>query len=116
MLDKDIVVSKMRERGFTVISYAVNSKSNTEYERITSINFISEAVNLKENSKRTYIPCYSCIINLQKEEFELIYAVPGSINVLRTPKCGSVLSDEHFDKICSKFEMHVRTLYRYFGN
>ena len=108
MLSKEQVIEKMSERGFTVSSYAM------EYGNIIGIHFMSEP-QCREGSKRIYTPAIGCNVDLKKEEFELVYAVPFSINVLRTPKCGSIMNDDHFDKLCMKFEEHAHILYRYFG-
>lgn len=109
MLDKDKVIEKMSERGFSVMSYSMKDSHIIE-----AIYFVSEPI-LRKNSSRIHTPSIGCNVHLEKEEFELMYAVPCSINVLRTPKCGSLMSDNHFDKLCSKFEEQAHILYRYFG-
>ena len=108
MLNKEQVIEKMSERGFTVSSYAM------EHDNVIGIHFMSEP-QCREGSNRTYIPAIGCNVDLKKEEFELVYAIPYSINKLSTPKCGSLMNDDHFDKLCIKFEEHAHILYRYFG-
>lgn len=105
MLDKDQLIEKMSERGFTVMSYSMK-----DTHIIEAIYFISEPL-LQANT-----PSIGCNVHLEREEFELMYAVPASINVLRTPKCGSIMSDKHFDKIYGKFETQAGVLYKYFGS
>lgn len=104
MLDKDQVTEKMSERGFTIMSYSM--KPNNVIE---AIYFVSDPL-LEAGT-----PSIGCNVHLENEEFELMYAVPGSINVLRTPKCGSIMSDKHFDRICGKFETQASLLYKHFG-
>lgn len=109
MLDKDKVIEKMSERGFSVMSYSMKHNNIIE-----AIYFVSEPV-LRDNSSRIHTPSIGCNVHLESEEFELMYAVPTSINVLRTPKCGSLMNDDHFNRLCAKFEEQAQILYRYFG-
>lgn len=107
MLDKDMVIAKMKERGFYMASCGMSG------DNIISIDFSANEVCRKDGT--TQVPPFVCKVNLVKEEFEMFYAVPHSINVLRTPVCGSVMNDEHFQRIFVKFEDAVRVLYREYG-
>lgn len=62
------------------------------------------------------VPPYSCIVYPETKEFELTYVVPYSINILKTPKCGSIDNNDHFDRICHKFDSAVQALYHTFGD
>ncbi len=106
MLDKDIIIAKMKERSFSMAYCGMSG------DEIISIDFISEEVCRRG---KTWVPPFICKVNLAKEEFEMCYTVPHSINVLRTPVCGSVMNDDHFQRIFVKFENAVRVLYREFG-
>lgn len=108
MLDRKEVEAKMAERGFSVMSYGIN---NGNY---ISIHFISEEKNF-DNSNRVRVPPFACNVDLVNETFELAYVIATSVNTLRSAKCGSVMNDSHFSKICAKFEDQVYVLYRYFG-
>ena len=105
MLDKNLVETKMHERGFSVSSYGMSG------EKHIAIHFSAN----ESNNTRFKIPPYGCNIDLVNETFEFLYLVPHSINVLRTPKCSSLMNDAHFDNICAKFESQVSVLYKYFG-
>lgn len=104
MLDKDKVIEKMSERGFSVMSYSMKNGNVIE-----AIYFVSEPL------LEAHTPSIGCNVHLESEEFELMYAVPTSINVLRTPKCGSLMNDKLFDRICGKFETQAMLLYKHFG-
>lgn len=102
MLDENIVKDKLHERGFTINAYGRDAG-----DRTITIYAITDPRN--EYS-------YGCTVHLKTEEFELNYAVPKSINVLQTPKCGSFLNDDHFMRILRKFEPQVEVLHRAFGD
>jgi hypothetical protein len=107
MLNKDQLIEKMSERGFTVMSYSMKPCNVIE-----TIYFVSEPL-LRD--KGISIPSIGCNVYMETGDFEFMYAVPASINVLRTPKCSPVDSDKHFDKICGKFELQASVLYKHFG-
>ena len=106
MLDKQVVIDKMKEHKFIVYAYIGKTK----------IQFISSHmydIFYKENtSARKRIPIINIIVDLEKDEFVCIYNVSESLNTLNTPSCGSFLNDEHFDSIVSKFEVHAKWLER----
>src|SRR5690606_37488287 len=105
---KKEVVNKMEERGFT------------EYSTIgkTKIHFVSSHMydvfyNEKTRPRaRERVPIINIIVDLEKDEFQCIYNIKESINTLSTPFCGSVLNDEHFDRIVGKFESHAKWMER----
>jgi len=107
MLNKQEVIDKMKERGFTI--YANIGK--------TKIQFISSHmydIHYKENtSLRDRIPIINIIVELEYDEFQCIYNINESINTLNTGICGSILNDKHFDNIVCKFESHAKILERY---
>jgi len=104
MLNKELVIEKMKERGFTV--YANIGK--------TKIQFISSHmydIHYKENTSiRKRIPIINIIVDLEKDEYYGIYNIKESINTLNLPVCGSVLNDKHFDSNVCKFESHAKLL------
>lgn len=104
MLNREEVIQKMSERGFSTTA------TTRQNDKITSIHFISEPT----GNLRTYTPSFGCIVHLEKEEFELMYSVPCSINILKTPSCGAFMNDEHFDRLYIKFANQVRILHKYF--
>ena len=106
VLDKDTIIAKMKERSFSMAYCGMSG------DEIISIDFISEGVCQRG---KTWIPSFICKVNLVKEEFEMLYTVPHSINMLRTPVCGSVMNDDHFERILTKFENAVHVLYRELG-
>lgn len=109
MLDANQVIEKMSERGFTQMSRGMRGNETI------SIYFVSEPT-LRTNGQDIHIPSIGCNVFLETEEFELMYAVPQSINVLRTAnKCGSFMNDKHFDNLCGKLENQAGVLYRAFG-
>lgn len=106
MLDKQQVEDKMKERGFTPYSYIEKTK----------IQFVSshmyDMYYKEKTPPRKRIPVINVIVNLETEEFQCIYCIPGSINTLNTPTCGSVMDDEHFNRIVGKFETQAKWLER----
>jgi len=102
MLDKEIVIKKMQERGFTVYAHM----------NLNWIHFISN--HMYETNRRKE-PVINIIVDLEKDEFKCIYNVHMSINTLNTPTCGSVLNDNHFDSIVGKIETHAKWLERITG-
>jgi len=109
MLDKDKVIEKMSECDFTVASYSMGPN-----DTIKAIHFQSEPFIRRG---KVLIPSFGCNIYLEEDEFEFKYIVPGSINILCTPKCSSFesMNGDHFKRIYVKFEDQVRILYRAFG-
>ena len=107
MLNKQEVINKMQERGFTI--YANIGK--------TKIHFISSHmydIHYKEDTPlRKRIPIINIIVDLEKDEFYGMYNIKESINTLNTGTCGSILNDKHFDNIVCKFESHAKILERY---
>jgi len=107
MLDKQELIHKMQERGFTV--YANIGKAK--------IQFISSHmydIHYKENTlPRKRIPIINIIVDLEYNEFECIYNINESTNTLNTGICGSILNDKHFDNIVGKFESHAKILEKY---
>ena len=97
MLDKDQVIAKMHERGFTESMRSVKNR----YEPV-SITFCT--MNLDGTD-------ISCTVHLENETFSFIWCVPYSINKLSTPDCGSFFNDEHFHRLYRKMLKHVRILY-----
>jgi hypothetical protein len=98
MLDKDKVIEKMEERGFTVYAHMGNS----------SIQFVSAHMytTSKKRTKRES-PVINIIVDLEKDEFSCFYNIDNSINTLQAPPCSPVLDNKHFDGIVSKFEAHA---------
>lgn len=106
MLNKELIRDKMKERGF--ITYATIGDSK--------IQFISEHmynIHYEENTPvRQRKPVINIIVDLEKEEFQCIYNINKSIDSLTSPYCGSVLNDNHFDNIVSRFESEAKWLSR----
>jgi hypothetical protein len=107
MLDKNIVEEKIKERGF--VTYASIGK--------TKIQFISEHMyqhqeNKEKASWRDKKPTINIIVDLEKDEFTCIYNINNSFNTLNCPSCGSVLNNDHFDRIVCEFELQAKWLER----
>ena len=104
MLDKELVINKMKERGFII--YANIGK--------TKIQFISSHMYNTHNEEnkplRKKMPIINIIVDLEYDEFYGIYNIKESINTLNLPVCGSVLNDNHFDSKVCKFELHAKLL------
>jgi hypothetical protein len=101
MIDKEILIDKMKERGFEQYSF-----SNSASKMIFMLN-----QNIKYG--RFDVPRYTIEVNLEDEKFKASYIVPFSVNIITTGWCGSVMLDNHFDNITSKFEMHTSILNKY---
>jgi hypothetical protein len=110
-LNKDTVIQKMRERNFTVYATMGNSKEGTNKIHFVSAHMYDFSYNDRVRP-RDRVPVINVIVDLEKDEFECIYNVPGSINMLNTPTCGSVMNDEHFDRIVCKFESQAKWMSR----
>ena len=104
MLQKEIIEEKMKERGFTVYAHI----GDTKIQFISSHMFNSKY--FIDVPKREQRPIINIMVDLNKDEFECRYNVNNSINILKTPKCGSVLNDKHFDSIVCKFEAQAKWL------
>ena len=102
-MNEQLLLDLMNKRGFSQCARAYTNNGSV----VQSITFLTE---FNEDK-----PTYSCTVYLESREFELFYAIPCSINKLVTPKCGSVLNSEHFDRIRNKFEQQVNVLHKCFG-
>ena len=96
MLDEKQVIEKMRERGFSETMRSVKNG----YDPVT-ITFCTMRLDDTD---------IACTVNLVDETFKFDWCVPGSINRLTTPDCGSFFNDEHFHKLYRKMLKHVRIL------
>ena len=96
MLDEKQVIEKMRERGFSETMRSVKNG----YDLVT-ITFCTMRLDDTD---------IACTVNLVDETFKFDWCVPGSINRLTTPDCGSFFNDEHFHKLYRKMLKHVRIL------
>lgn len=103
MIDKQYMINIMEQRGFTPSSYGGN----------TVINFISKEIHDINNNPRRH-PIINIRVWLDSEEFQGIYCVGTSINTIQTPKCGSILLDDHFDRIIMKLEDQARIMELYY--
>lgn len=104
MLDVDEIVDKMEERGFT--KYATLGGDKIQF--VSSHMYDSSYFD--RTPKRERLPIINVIVDLNKDEFECQYNLDRSINMLKTPICGAVLNDEHFDRIVSQFESQAKWL------
>lgn len=109
VLQRDIVVEKMKERGFTVYAAMGDTKIHFVSERMYDFSYESRVL------PRNRVPVINVVVNLTNDEFECTFNVPSSINQLRCGPCGSVMSDDHFDNIVAKFESHAKWLSRLVG-
>lgn len=100
MVDKAVIIKKMKQRGFT------ESVRGMTGDSVNTITFIIE------NAKKAPI---FCTVTLANEHFQFYYVVPRSANQLQSPDCGSVMDDNHFDMIYSKLEEQAAVLNRYFS-
>lgn len=106
MLDKSLVIQKMKERGFTVYASMGGTKIHFVSEHMYDTSY-ENRVPLRER-----IPVINIIVDLEKDEFKCIYNLNKSIDTLNSPSCGSVMNDDHFNKIVSKFESEAKWLAR----
>ena len=102
ILNKDEVIQKMEERGFTKTSFT------TQGEDVVEIRF---ATRFSEDSVTI-----CCSVDLVKGEFKLQYAIPCSINFLSTPSCGSFMDDKHFNNMFKKISIQAALLDDFFNN
>lgn len=100
-MTKQEAEAKLYERGFSVNAYGRDKDNNT--------------ISIYAGTDPMGPFSYGCNVFLNTDEFELKYAVPKSINILQTPKCGSFLDDDHFARIQRKFVPQVEALYNAFG-
>lgn len=103
MIDKQYMINIMEQRGFTPSSY----------DGYTVINFISKEMYDINNNPRRH-PIINIKVWLDSEEFQGIHCVRNSINTIQTPKCGSILLDDHFDRIIMKLEDQSRIMELYY--
>ena len=106
-MNKDIVIEKMRNRGY---SRVLENRNN--FDETVSITFIYNPTEY-DKTKRFPVPMYNVTVWLEDLEFQFMYAIPSSINKLISPKCGSFMNDEHFDKLAMKFERDSAILDKY---
>lgn len=99
-MDKQSIEIKMQEYGFLF-----NMESRKD-GNITALHFMSEPSAVQ--------PQYGCTIYPETYEFEFTYSIPGGIR-LSTPKCSPFQNEDHFDKICARFESAVRALHAEFN-
>ena len=111
VMDRQTIINTMKDRGFTLNMEYRDGKGNT-----TTYDFMSEPIYHGYDKDKIVIPSYSCTIYPDTGEFQFTYAVPKSINKLSTPKCGSFENENHFYRICSRFNNAVRVLYHEFGD
>ena len=104
MLDKNEVVEKMKERGFTVYAYIGSTKIQFISSHIYDTEYIFNT------PKRKRVPVINILIDLEKDEFQCRYNASRGLNYLLSPKCGSVLNDKHFDRIVGDFESDAKLL------
>lgn len=105
-MNKETVIAMMKERDFQYDLEIRHGKDKT-----LKYCFHSSPVYSRHHKDIVIIPSYSCNVYPDTEEFELAYIVPGSINILKTSKCGSVNNNDHFARICHKFGIAVQELY-----
>ena len=104
-LDKETVVKKMGERGFVV--YSQNGSS--------IVHFVSKhmyELAYKEPVKKTQYPVINIIVDIENDKFQCLYQLEKSLTQLKTPKCGSVMNDAHFDRIVGQFETEAKWMAR----
>ena len=105
------IMDIMKEREFIFTMEARDGKGKT-----IAYYFLSKCEYHRHHKDQIVIPPYNCIVYPESGEFKFAYAVPKSINVLETPKCGSFENNDHFYNICTKFDNSVRVLYQAFGD
>ena len=89
MLDSKLVIEKMKERGFEVVS--------TNGENI--INLISNT----NSNQLIQVPRVNVVLDIKKNEFSFIYVQRNSINFLESDTCGSIMNDKHFNSLLKSF-------------
>lgn len=102
MLNKEEVIQKMEERGFSKVSHATQGEDIVEIRFATK--FLEDSVTI------------CCSVDLIKGEFKLQYAIPCSINFLSTPSCSSFMNDKHFDNLFKKISIQAALLDDFFDN
>ena len=105
MLNKDELVMLMEKRGFDLHIHSSDGKR---------FQFLTKYPNLLQPA-RIRVSTISIKVDLVTKEFECVYMVPYSLNMLSTPKCGPITDDKHFDCIVAKFESHAAILERFIG-
>lgn len=111
-MDRDKIMEIMKEREFTFNLETRDGKGNT-----TAYYFMANPVIYQRNRRNIVMtPSYSCAIYPDTGEFEFTYAVPHSINELKSPKCSPFESDDQFYRISNAFERAVKVLYQAFEN
>jgi len=103
---KEIIIEKMKERGYSKL---LETRNNND---LINISFIFET-DEKQNKSLFPIPSYTVTVWVNDEEFQFCYGIPSSINKLVSPKCGSFMNDEHFDRLAMKFEKEASIIQRY---
>lgn len=107
-MKKEQVIEKMHERGYTRMMESRNSKDET-----VSITFMNETLSIVNENLSG--PLYSVEVWVEDGEFQFMYSMRTSINKLVSPRCGSVMNDEHFSRLATKFEREVAVLHEHFG-
>jgi len=100
------IVNKMRERGYSKLCESLTG------DELVSITFVYVTTETQKQS-RFPVPPYSVTVWVEDEEFQFCYGLSSSINKLISPKCGSFMNDEHFDRLAMKFEREAAVLYKY---
>jgi len=107
-MEKEKIIEKMQQRGYTKVLEHRNAKNET-----VSIGFMNEIPSVADGNLSG--PLYSIEVWVEDGEFQCSYTMRTSINKLVSPKCGSLMNDEHFNLIVKKFEKEVAVLYNHFG-
>lgn len=107
-MNKEQIIEKMKERGYTRMMESRNSKDET-----VSITFMNETLSIVNGNLSG--PLYSVEVWVEDGEFQFMYSIRTSINKLVSPRCGSFMNDEHFARLAVKFEKEVKVLYEHFG-
>lgn len=104
MLSLKEIEDIMDERGFSPFAYLGDNM----------IHFVSKKLYnpIPVTNRHKNTPIFNVIVNRENEEFECIYHIEKSINTIQTPKCGSVMKDDHFDRIVIPFEQQIRWMAR----
>lgn len=119
-MDRDKIIDIMKERDFTFNLETRDGKGNTTayYFTANPVNYFTISPDIYQKNCRDVVmtPSYSCAVYPDTGEFEFTYAVPHSINELKSPKCSPFESDDQFYRISNKFESAVKVLYQAFEN